>query len=200
MQVRGNGGPKDARNCGIRAYAFWSIVPPAWRKSSGKAGSPLAHAGSLQSALFRVVGTMPVADEGCVSPSVASRQGSVPRGRSPRGNMGDSLPTTDHEFTVIIPAYNEQRRLPKSLEELGQFLDAAQLDYRVIVADDGSTDRTPELAGGFGRRFSTVRLGEKRRQRPRYSHGDARRNGPGRGLHRRRFAVSPKRLARRVTT
>jgi dolichyl-phosphate beta-glucosyltransferase len=101
---------------------------------------------------------MPVADEDRLTPSVTSPQGSVAYGRSRAGKLVDSLPVTDHEFTVIIPAYNEERRLPKSLEELGQFLDATQLDYRVIVADDGSVDRTPELAGGFGRRFSTVRL------------------------------------------
>ncbi|HVU88963.1 MAG TPA: dolichyl-phosphate beta-glucosyltransferase [Pirellulales bacterium] len=80
------------------------------------------------------------------------------RPRLRAGNLADSLPATDHEFTVILPAYNEERRLPKSLEELGQFLDATRLDYRVIVADDGSRDRTPELADGFGSRFSTVRL------------------------------------------
>jgi dolichyl-phosphate beta-glucosyltransferase len=101
---------------------------------------------------------MPVADDECSMPSVVSRQGRTPHGHAPAGKLLDSLPATDHEFTVIIPAYNEERRLPKSLEELGQFLDDTRLDYRVIVADDGSVDRTPELAAGFGRRFSTVRL------------------------------------------
>jgi dolichyl-phosphate beta-glucosyltransferase len=72
--------------------------------------------------------------------------------------LAASLPATDHEFTVIIPAYNEERRLPNSLTELGKFLDSTRLDYRVIVADDGSTDRTPQLASQFGRRFSTVSL------------------------------------------
>ena len=67
---------------------------------------------------------------------------------------------TDHEFTVIIPAYNEERRLSKSLAAIGKFLDASRLDYRVLVADDGSTDRTPLLADLCGPRFSTVRLAQ----------------------------------------
>jgi len=72
--------------------------------------------------------------------------------------LAATLPATDHALTVIIPAYNEERRLPKSLAALGEFLDTSGLDYRVIVADDGSRDATPQLAARWGSRFSTVRL------------------------------------------
>lgn len=67
-------------------------------------------------------------------------------------------PPSDHELTVIIPAFNEERRLPKTLAQLARFLDASRLDYRILVADDGSTDRTPTLTGGLGWRCSTVSL------------------------------------------
>ncbi len=53
-----------------------------------------------------------------------------------------SLAPTDHELTVIIPAYNEQDRLPNSLANLSRFLDFSRIDYRVLVADDGSRDDT----------------------------------------------------------
>ena len=64
----------------------------------------------------------------------------------------------DHDLTVIIPAFNEEKRLPWTLDQLSAFLDDWAVDYRVLVADDGSTDRTAALTGGFGPRFSTLSL------------------------------------------
>ena len=64
----------------------------------------------------------------------------------------------DHELTLIIPAFNEEKRLPWTLCQIGMFLDQWGVDYRVVVADDGSADRTAELTGPLGKRFSTVRL------------------------------------------
>jgi dolichyl-phosphate beta-glucosyltransferase len=72
------------------------------------------------------------------------------------------LPEANHELTVILPAFNEEQRLPWSLCQLGMFLDNWGVDYRVVVADDGSSDRTAQLAGALGPRFSTVRLPEHR--------------------------------------
>ena len=51
----------------------------------------------------------------------------------------------DHELTVIIPAFNEEKRLPWTLCQIGMFLDQWGVDYRIVVADDCSADRTPEL-------------------------------------------------------
>ena len=68
----------------------------------------------------------------------------------------------DHDFSLIIPAFNEENRLPWTLAELRRFLDSWDLDYRVLVADDGSTDRTATLAAEMGPRFSTVSLPQNR--------------------------------------
>ena len=68
----------------------------------------------------------------------------------------------DHDFSLVIPAYNEEKRLPWTLAELRCFLDASGIDYRVLVADDGSTDRTATLAATMGPRFSTVSLPQNR--------------------------------------
>src|SRR5579862_6660692 len=68
----------------------------------------------------------------------------------------------DHDFSLIIPAYNEEGRLPWTLAEVRRFLDVSGIDYRVIVADDGSTDGTPQLTDVMGRRFSTVSLQQNR--------------------------------------
>jgi dolichyl-phosphate beta-glucosyltransferase len=72
----------------------------------------------------------------------------------------DSIPVRpiDHDLTVVIPAHNEEHRLPWTLAELTAFLEVAKSDYRVLVVDDGSSDRTASIAEQFGRRCTTLRL------------------------------------------
>jgi len=47
-------------------------------------------------------------------------------------------------LSVIIPAYNEERRLPKTLEEIDKYLSKQSYDYEILVVNDGSKDRTIE--------------------------------------------------------
>jgi dolichyl-phosphate beta-glucosyltransferase len=64
----------------------------------------------------------------------------------------------DHDLTLIIPGYNEEKRLPRTLTAVRKYLDQWGVDYRVIVADDGSRDGTVAAAQGFGPRFSVISL------------------------------------------
>jgi glycosyltransferase involved in cell wall biosynthesis len=48
-------------------------------------------------------------------------------------------------LSVVIPVYNEKRILPSALADLCAGLDARQLDYEVVLAENGSTDGTPAL-------------------------------------------------------
>lgn len=50
------------------------------------------------------------------------------------------------ELSVVIPAYNEARRLGPTLDRVTGFLEARGLDHEVLVVDDGSTDSTAEIA------------------------------------------------------
>jgi dolichyl-phosphate beta-glucosyltransferase len=70
------------------------------------------------------------------------------------------LPTRgpDHDLTLVIPAYNEEARLPQTLAHLRDYLNDWGINYRVVVADDGSRDGTPNVAADFGSRFSTLSL------------------------------------------
>jgi dolichyl-phosphate beta-glucosyltransferase len=72
-----------------------------------------------------------------------------------------TLPT-DHDLTVIIPALNEEQRLPRTLTDLKAFLTGWNIDCRVLVVDDGSRDQTSQVAAGFGPRFSTLRIPQQR--------------------------------------
>jgi glycosyltransferase involved in cell wall biosynthesis len=49
------------------------------------------------------------------------------------------------EISIIIPAYNEELRLPKSLERIRAYLDAKRISSEVIVVDDGSSDGTVQF-------------------------------------------------------
>jgi dolichyl-phosphate beta-glucosyltransferase len=52
-----------------------------------------------------------------------------------------------HPFvSIIIPAYNEGRRLGPALEQIRRYAERAHLRGEVIVVDDGSTDATAEVA------------------------------------------------------
>lgn len=45
-------------------------------------------------------------------------------------------------ISVVIPAFNEERRLPARLEEIASYLQAKGLAGEIVVVDDGSVDRT----------------------------------------------------------
>lgn len=49
------------------------------------------------------------------------------------------------ELSIIIPAYNEERRLPAALDRIRDFLGSRADTTEVIVVDDGSTDQTQKI-------------------------------------------------------
>jgi dolichyl-phosphate beta-glucosyltransferase len=52
-----------------------------------------------------------------------------------------------HPFlSIIIPAYNEVQRLPAALEQTSSFLVQQNYSYEIVVVENGSTDRTLEVA------------------------------------------------------
>ena len=52
-------------------------------------------------------------------------------------------------LSVVIPAYNEEERLPRTLARVYDYLSMQSLSFEVIVVDDGSTDRTFAMAELF---------------------------------------------------
>ncbi|MBI5288076.1 MAG: glycosyltransferase family 2 protein [Chloroflexi bacterium] len=47
--------------------------------------------------------------------------------------------------SFVIPAYNEEDRLPAGLDRVIAFLGAQEFDSEIVIADDGSRDRTPAI-------------------------------------------------------
>jgi glycosyltransferase involved in cell wall biosynthesis len=54
--------------------------------------------------------------------------------------MSTLLPFVD--LSIVVPAYNEEHRLPPTLAGLHAFLSAQPLRYEIVVVDDGSRDAT----------------------------------------------------------
>lgn len=57
-------------------------------------------------------------------------------------------------LSIVIPAYNEERRLPHTLADVSEFLARQPFSAEVLVVDDGSTDATSSIP----RRYPGVRL------------------------------------------
>ena len=56
-------------------------------------------------------------------------------------------------ISIIIPAYNEQKRLPGALEKIREYLAASSWEFsEVVVVNDGSFDRTGDIARAAGAR------------------------------------------------
>lgn len=52
---------------------------------------------------------------------------------------------TQRSVTVVVPAYNEERRLESMIRSTLDYFSRTGRDFRIIVVDDGSTDGTSAL-------------------------------------------------------
>ncbi|NLD36651.1 MAG: glycosyltransferase [Desulfatiglans sp.] len=64
-------------------------------------------------------------------------------------------PGTNIDYSIIIPAYNEEDYLPHTLESIIKSMKAIRrLTGEIIVSDNNSTDRTAAIAEGYGARVA----------------------------------------------
>ncbi len=61
-------------------------------------------------------------------------------------------------LSIIIPAHNEENRLPRSLEQVFAFLEKQSYESEVLVIENGSSDRTLEIAQGFTQQHKSLRV------------------------------------------
>lgn len=68
-------------------------------------------------------------------------------------------------LSIVIPCYNEQDRMPATVDAIKRYMAARGLEYELILADDGSTDGTPAAiakAMADAPQVKTVRLPHNR--------------------------------------
>ena len=61
-------------------------------------------------------------------------------------------------LSIVIPAYNEESRLPKTLEQVIAFITSQSYPAEVLVVENGSTDRTLAVGQSFAERYPQIRL------------------------------------------
>ena len=62
------------------------------------------------------------------------------------------------DLSIIIPSFNEEQRLPGSLEKITAYIRERRRNTEVIVVDDGSTDKTAEVAESYKGKIPNLRV------------------------------------------
>src|SRR5215813_6291172 len=95
--------------------------------------------------------------------------------------VGPHLAPAPHDVDVVVPVYNEEAALEQSIRRLHRFLaESFPFAWRIVIADNASTDATPEIARSLRGRLRGVeylrleRKGRGRALRTAWSNSDAR--------------------------
>lgn len=74
----------------------------------------------------------------------------------------EKFPSLDEEssldLSIIVPAYNEEERLPKMLDECTKYLAQSQETFEIIIVDDGSRDATSQTALSWSKKLGSDKL------------------------------------------
>ncbi|HXY23977.1 MAG TPA: dolichyl-phosphate beta-glucosyltransferase [Candidatus Acidoferrum sp.] len=68
------------------------------------------------------------------------------------------MSSSEPDLSIIIPSYNEELRLPATLEQTAAYLSASRHTAEVLVVDDGSKDHTAEVAESFRSKIPALRV------------------------------------------
>lgn len=68
-------------------------------------------------------------------------------------------------LSVVIPAYNEEKRIGVTLADLKRYFSQKEFPFEIIVVSDGSTDRTAEVVREFSQGFAELKVIENKENR-----------------------------------
>jgi cellulose synthase/poly-beta-1,6-N-acetylglucosamine synthase-like glycosyltransferase len=67
-------------------------------------------------------------------------------GEGRKEKFGNIFEAASLDLTVVVPAFNEERRIVKMLDETVKYLkDRRGFSWEIIVVDDGSKDKTVQI-------------------------------------------------------
>jgi dolichyl-phosphate beta-glucosyltransferase len=76
-----------------------------------------------------------------------------------RENFPSISETATIDLSVVIPAYNEEERLPVCLDEIFEFFEKNKsLKYEIIVVNDGSKDTTSDVVLKYTDKYTSDRI------------------------------------------
>jgi dolichyl-phosphate beta-glucosyltransferase len=68
-------------------------------------------------------------------------------------------------LSIIIPAYNEEKRLPQTLSKVIDFISQQTYSVEILIINDGSTDNTASLVEDLAKNESQIKLIDNRENR-----------------------------------
>lgn len=72
-------------------------------------------------------------------------------------NVSDTSQPAQPFLSIVVPAYNEEERLPESLTAIAAFVAQADYAVEVIVVDNNSADRTSQIIDEFAAQHPYIR-------------------------------------------
>jgi dolichyl-phosphate beta-glucosyltransferase len=61
-------------------------------------------------------------------------------------------------LSVVVPCFNEEQRLPRTIEQVERYLDGKSAPYELILVDDGSDDGTRRVMDAAAKAHGAVRI------------------------------------------
>jgi dolichyl-phosphate beta-glucosyltransferase len=61
-------------------------------------------------------------------------------------------------LSVVVPCFNEEQRLPRTIEQVERYLDGKSAPYELILVDDGSADGTRRVMDAAAKAHAAVRV------------------------------------------
>jgi glycosyltransferase involved in cell wall biosynthesis len=74
--------------------------------------------------------------------------------------MTPDKPSPAQSLSIVLPAYNEEANVTLAVEGVAEVMQSLDLDYEIIVVNDGSRDRTGEIVRELQTRISHLKLVE----------------------------------------
>lgn len=62
------------------------------------------------------------------------------------------------QLSVVIPAFNEELRLPATLLSINEYLTYRYDSFEILVVDDGSADKTRQVVESYASAYPSIRL------------------------------------------
>lgn len=70
-------------------------------------------------------------------------------GNDEKSQSGNMSPGIVRELSVVLPAFNEEANVERVARDCAAYLDGLDIDYELLIVNDGSADRTGEILDGL---------------------------------------------------